>query len=353
MPNTLTWYTDMNIPVANTSSLAGVNSSLLWGIKAVLTGQVTGSNGVNGAAPSSSYWTCVSSSDGSSVAASDTWGSVYDSNKFIYGLNLSNYTGSFSWTILRSPSSIASSGYLYLLLMYAGGNEETQIGGFISNTPFNSGSATRRPISANEVSLAAYNATNNMSLYLGPYTSLGNYKYHICRTATGQFWLGMSKNQTSKFGRLIGVGATTETKASEGQPWYSFWWNENSTFNDSNFLALTYFNSYLTMASRTHNNAQDTELRILRPYTGTENRDGDSFDRTTTNLQGELDVFPAYVFYEGTTQATANTSVGFKGKLTDVVVSSYLLGSVYPASGDVEKVCLGGLWLPFDVAPSL
>lgn len=356
MANTLTWYTDMNVPITSSSTIQEINKSFIWGLKALLCGQITGSHGINGAAPSSSYWTCVSSSDAVNATTSDLWGSSYNSSKLVYGANISNYADAgvpYSWAVLRSPSSISTSGYLYFLLLYSGGSSGDsygQIGAYISNTPFLNGTITSRPVATNEVPLI-YNVNSQMSLYLGP-TSTGDYKLHLCRTDSGQFWFAASKNSTNKFGRLLGIGSVSEVRSPETQPWYVSVDYRQSDFSNQAINNLSNYNSYFVTVSRTHNNLYDTELNFLRPYTGIEYGDN-SFDRETTNLQGTLDAFPLYYMYKPTSQAVATTSYGLKGKVTDVFVSGHIQGAVYPSSGDVEKVSIGCLWLPFDVAPQL
>jgi hypothetical protein len=352
MANTYTWYTDMNIPIADSSTTQAINSSLLWGFKAVLKGEVTGSNGINGAAPSSSYWTTVSSSDGSNVAASDLWGSTYDSSKFTYGDNLTNYTGSHSWMVLRSPSSLTDNGYLYLLLLYSGPSSAQYVGAFISNTVFTGGTASRRPASTNEVSLYNVSTTSNMQLGLGSSTT-GDYKYHLCRTSNGMFWFAASKNGSGEFGRLIGIGKTSETRSPEGQAWYTWWEHISNNYTQDYIGDPSYWGSYGGFSSRTHNDLYDTELSPIIPYVNATVSGQNSFMRTTTNVQGDLDAFPLYMYYKGTSQIVQYTSVGIKGKIEDAFISSYLPGSVYPTSGDVERVAVGALWLPFDVAPQL
>lgn len=356
MANTYTWYTDMNVPIADSTSVQNINKSFAWGLKALLKGEVTGSRGINGAAPSSSYWTCELSSDGTSRSTSDLWGSSYDSSKINYlEGNSHNFTGSHSWIVLRSPSGISSAGYLYFLLCYAGptnGESDGYIGAFISNTPFGGGSSSLRPTSSNEVSIR-YSFSSYMDVGLGPNTT-GDYKIHLCRTSNGQFWFAGSKNTTGKFGRVVGIGATTETRSPETQPWYVFWDKESNGFNTLAHFQLADWGNNVYNVSRTHNNLYKTELLPLRPYSGNESHTVlDSFNRSSTNVQGDLDAFPLYLLYKGSTQAVAGASVGIKGKVEDVFISSHLPGAVYPTSGDVEKVCVGGLWLPYDVAPEL
>jgi hypothetical protein len=342
----------MNIPIADTSSGQKINKSFIWGLKALLKGEITGSRGVNGAVPSSSYWTTVSSSDGSTKSSSDLWGSTFDSTKIVY-LSTTTYTGSHSWMILRSPSSISSAGYLYLLLAYGGNGTETNgyAGIFISNTPFTGGDPALRPTSTNEFALTP-SSTNSANTFGS--TTTGDYKLHMCRKSNGEFWFAASKNTTGKFGRIFGIGSVDEVRSPEAQPWYAFIDGTSNNFNDSSFFLPSNFSTYVNIGSRTHNNLYKSELSVLRPYSGTEDVSStNSFTRNTTNLQGDLDAFPVYLFYKGTFQDVQGTSVGIKGKVPDVFFSSYLPGSVYPPSGDVEKVCIGSFWLPFDIAPEL
>ena len=175
----------------------------------------------------------------------------------------------------------------------------------------------------------------------------------MCRKSNGEFWFAASKNTTGKFGRIFGVGSVDEIRSPESQPWYGFIDAQQHNFN-TDYFSPTNFPTYVRIGSRTHNNLYKSELSVLRPYSGQESQTStDSFTRNTTNLQGDLDAFPVYLFYKGTTQDIQGTSVGIKGKVADVFFSSYLPGSVYPPSGDVEKVCIGSFWLPFDIAPEL
>jgi hypothetical protein len=188
-----------------------------------------------------------------------------------------------------------------------------------------------------------------MFLYLGS-TQTGTYKYHLCRTSNGTFWFAASKNGSNVFGRLLGVGSVSETRSPEAQPWYAIWYNASNNYATTAIRIGQY--STFNIPSRTHNNLYDTYLTILRPVSNNEFSD-DAFDRPYTNVQGDLDAFPAYLCYTGQNQFVQYTSAGLKGRLDDVFISSFLPGSVYPASGDVEKVAVGSLWLPFDVAPQL
>jgi hypothetical protein len=351
MANVKTWYTDMNVLVTDGTSTTTINGNLLWGLKALLKGDITGSHGINGAAPTSSYWTCVRSSDGVTATNSDLWGtSSYDHSKMVYGDNLTNYAGQpLSWMTLRSPEDLTPSGPLYLLLLYSGPDATQTVGAFISNTAFTSGTTESRPTSSTEISLGGITDNNNMTLYLGS-TQTGTYKYHLCRTSNGTFWFAASKNGSNMFGRLLGVGSVSEVRSPEGQPWYGIWYDASNNYT-TDILKTNLFSNF-NIPSRTHNNLYDTYLNIIRPVGGDEGGN-DAFDRPSTNVQGDLDSFPAYLFYKGSNQSVQFTSVGLKGRLDDVFISSYLPGAVYPASGDVEKVAVGSIWLPFDVAPQL
>lgn len=100
-----TWYSsgDQNTP--DNSSDANTAKAMLWLLKAMLTGQVTGPTvGSNGAPPVSARWTLLGSSDGVAAAmdAVDRWGSSYDVTKLVRGFG----GAARSWVVLKSPNGL-------------------------------------------------------------------------------------------------------------------------------------------------------------------------------------------------------------------------------------------------------
>lgn len=112
MSTNRTWYSELNYLNADTSSASNSAKSLLWGIKAMLCGDVSGtSQGHTGARPVGSRWTVLGSSNGTTGAidAVDRWGSTFSAANMVRD----SAGNARSWIILQSPAGIPGGPYYW------------------------------------------------------------------------------------------------------------------------------------------------------------------------------------------------------------------------------------------------
>jgi len=326
-----TWYTDANIDVAESGSQEKHLKSVAWGLKALLTGQITGSQGSTGAAPTGSYWTCVSSSDGTTADTSDNWGSSYDASKLVRATNSNPH----SWIVLKSPNNIASDGPYYLLF-----DMDSSSGGSMtvrySKNNFTGGTNTTSPTSVGSLEINQY-----IQFYADSDTLLPVY-YSITRDANGGFYFIAVKQSTGAITYFSLVGLDDMQNNDSWRVWSSF-----SSFSNTNSLAGSAIAS-IKLIGRTYNSAAvsstyDSNCFInMVSVAGSALYSVNSFDANT----GNYFTFPFFIY-------SSNTGLGgYRGRLPDAqfIGTGKNTGDVVPSVGNIEQCLIGNLLLPFGVS---
>lgn len=94
------WCTRSNVPISDYSSLTRTVDSVMWSFKEHLLNNASAGS-FQGTRSTGSLWTVVSSSDGTSAAASDLWATgTFDPNKFVHAGAGTNH----SWMQVRNAS---------------------------------------------------------------------------------------------------------------------------------------------------------------------------------------------------------------------------------------------------------
>lgn len=328
-----TWYTDANIDVAEGGSQENHLKSIVWGLKALLTGQITGSHGATGEAPGSSIWTCISSSDGTTADGNDNWGLIYDTNKLVRNTN----GNAHSWIVLKSPDAIASDGPYYLLLDF-----DNSSGGYMtvkySKNDFTGGTNTSSPSSVDALDIVQSN-----QFYSDTNTTSPVY-YSITRETNGGFYF---------IGVRQGIGAVTYMSIvglDDMQPndtWRA--WSSFSTYDGYNALGQFGLQTYVKLAGRTYNSAADSVTSNGTCFFNTVffgNTPLYSSDRAMDANTGNYFTFPFFIY-------SLNVGLsGYRGRLPDVQIigTGKNSGDVVPSVGNIEQSLNGNILLPFGVS---
>ena len=145
------WYSRGNSIFPSVTTALNISKSWFWLFKANLKGEVaTGTiasviSGTRGtvARPTSSFWVCISSSNGTGTAnGTDLWTATFDGTKIVHALGGTNH----SWMYLKSPEAL---GPVYVVLDCCApvtvGDDHSNAGIIWSYFPFTGGTATTRP----------------------------------------------------------------------------------------------------------------------------------------------------------------------------------------------------------------
>lgn len=327
-----TWYTDANIDVAESGSQDKHLKSVAWGLKALLMGQITGSQGSTGAAPTGSYWSCVSSSDGTTADTNDNWGSSYDSSKLVRNSNSSAH----SWIVLKSPNNIASDGPYYLLL-----DMDDSSGGHMSikysKNNFTGGTSTNSPTSVGQLDINE----SGMQFYADINTTLPVY-YSITRDSNGGFYFIAVKQTTGAITYFSIVGLDDMQINDTWRSWATF-----ISISNTNSLAGNALGS-MTISGKTYNSSTESSTNNYTNYLsmlsvgGTPIYNTAGFDANT----GNYFTFPFFIYSSNIGLA------GYRGRLPDAqfIGTGKNTGDVVPSVGNIEQCLIGNLLLPFGVS---
>jgi len=329
-----TWYSDANIVTAASGSKMELVKSTIWGLKALLMNNITGSRGANGAAPTGSYWTCVSSSDSVTANASDNWGSSYDSSKLVTGSN----GNAHSWIVLKSSNAIATDGPYYLLMDFDK-TTEGQVTFKYSKNNFTGGTSTSSPTSTNSVNS---NNSFNSNWYDDTSTDI-EIRINICRDSNGSFYYTVVKNNKGCIS-MFALCSLEDMHASD--TWRV--WSISNTANDAEVnntnIASTFF------AGRTYNGSALSDYENSTCGLSTFSFNGNLLHNLSSTdsinaITSKYFTCPLFVY-----SLNDNLS-GYRGKFPDAALigDGKNSGDVVPSVGNVEQCLFGNLLLPFDI----
>lgn len=359
-----TWYTDANVAISDFSSALRVAQSILWGLKALLKGEVSGTNGPDGAPPVGSRWTCEGSSDSATAGmdAVDRWGATFDNTKLVR-----NTSGSaHSWIVLKSPAALAP---LYMLIDWSTGSDATVTlrfsynaftGGSATTAPTSTGSWAHSPDGSSSVSLSFTDGSSN------------NHNLHRVTDANGNFWFTSSKNASGLFHWLVGVQTLSETRTGETKPVISLVHqgfggrgagaqgarNPQGFFNAGGSRSGANTNPLVIGGRLYDNSAQMIGGPLTIGYGvypaadfGMQGDTGgtEAWRAAENAIDSKWDFFPCWVYDVNSTKG------GTRGRIPDLstVVNGVTIGAGAPSVASQERCVVGDLVIPFSVAPSL
>lgn len=336
MPTSKQWYTSANLAIADSTTASRCAHSSIWGFGAMLLGHQSGTNGPEGARPSSSNWTLAGSSN-SSTAGMDTTDRLNFSGAFTDANWVRAAAGvAHTWFVLSSPNTVLD-GPWHICFDYIGPTNDQTCTLVVSKNVFSGGSTTARPTSVNESVLTGFQFCS---------TTQAAGKIHLAIDADGNFrWL-RSRNGTGYFDTFISIESLVEYHS--GDPARAFMLTH---FLDSGTGALTNSQSPAMRGlcndgttALTTNNCGIGEM-LFRPG-------GISLTsyNTTNTVDSTVDALPMCYVYDNTTARK-----GIRGRYPDMwdVGAQVAVGSTFPGTGNPERTLVGSKMIAFSVAPSL
>lgn len=331
-----TWYTTANRALDDVTTAQRMASSALFALYGTLAGYVSGTDGPEGARPSSVYWTLVGSSDSSTAGIDSTQriGTSYNNAKWV---NVTAGGTPHTWFVLQSPSGLLD-GPWYLCVDWIGSTVEAATF-VISKNVFSGGSVSARPTSTNEAALTA-------QVFIE--TTVAACKSYFSTDANGGFRFLLSRNGQGLFQFYLAVEALVEARSS-GDAARTFMLCQQGTSSRGAGSQETSF-VIRGLASDGTTAITSTSLSL---FGTTMPSSGQSFasDATTTNaIDSQVDALPMGWIYDNTT-----SHKGMRGRLPDwwAIGAQVAIGSTVPSTGNPERIIVGTIMIPGSVAPSL
>ena len=331
-----TWYNSFNLALASTGTATLAANSALWALAAMLTGNQSGTNGPEGARPSSVYWTLVGSSN-SSTAGMDSTDRLHLTGSFTSGDWVRAAAASpHTWFVLQSPSGLLD-GPWYICVDYIGPTNDQTCSIIVANNAFSGGSTSARPTATNEAALTSFQFIS---------TTAGAGKAHLSTDANGGFrWL-LSRNGTGYFSTAIAIEPLVEYHSADAAR--TIMW---TSFLDSGVGAM-HSTSNWTFRGKTQDNSAAVVSSTMGIMSVQFRPSGSDFNilTSTNSLDSTVDALPvAYVM-----DSTASHH-GIRGRLPDAWATGAQVvpGSVFPATGNPERIQCGHWEIAGSVAPSL
>lgn len=332
-PLSKNYCTRVNAPVPDQSSANNLTEAVAWTLKASLMDQVTSGTFSGSVRHANSVWTCLSSSDGTSVAGSDLWGATYTASKLV-----TNYNGSaHSWILLRNTTvnldllidlNNAIAGYLRVSCADIGS--------------YGAGTTTSGPISStSEFQLGVAPGVAATSLILGDKTLTTQHYCHITFDDSGYFWFLVNRLTTYVFHSSIALLQTTGADPLDTRN--RFLVMGGGTISNQGAPQFTYVASQQGVTSR----AYDKTLAI----------GGASSQSYATNFvvdPNHLDDALSGASYMYPVKVWSTTPLSYRGTFPDVYECHNIIpGMSYPDVPTQTHLTAGNYLLPFYGTPLL
>lgn len=322
-----TYYADFNIAYDNGSSSLNLMRSLVFGIKALLKGTKTGTNGPAGAAPGSSFWTVLGSSDGSTagIDGTDRWTDTFDSSKLVRAA-----AGvAHSWVILSHATTAT------WLLIDLGTASDTTFNLLFSRTAFTGGSITARPTATQEYGFTTASIADT--------TTAVTHRLSKVTDAAGNFFIFGAKTSAGLFHTWLGHTVLGSPRTGDSHPYVAIYESSVTGRGAGTYTgAMGRSTAAAGVQARSPNGASPGDVGAT---TGIVLPQSSYFTVTHNNASDSLrDAFPAWFWWRG----GSGTLSGTRGKLPDVgmVNAGTNPGDVSPATGDSERVVVGNFLVP-------
>lgn len=330
------WYTSANLALADSTTANRCAHSSIWGFGAMLLGNLSGTNGPEGARPGTCYWTLEGSSN-STTAGIDTTDRLHFAGSFTDADWIRANAGTaHTWFVIKSPTALLD-GPWYFCFDYIGPTNDQTCSIIVSKNVFSGGSTTARPTSTGESVATSVQFCS---------TTAGAGKIHLNIDANGNFrWL-RSRNGTGYFDTYISMEGLVEYH----------------TVDPARTFCLTHFldSGRGVMGVSPTCNIRGLSTNGTTALTGSDAGIADIWfyptsitlsSYTSTNvLDSTVDSIPCCYLYENTAGRK-----GMRGRYPDMweCGSQVAVGSVFPSVGNIERVLLGSKMIAMSVAPSL
>ena len=345
-----TWYSRGNVPLPDVSSQNNVRKSFCLILKNLLIGAETGGT-ADVTRPASTYWTVVSSSDGTTSGASDLWGTTFDGSKIIS-------TPTKSWIVLQSPASM---GPMYCLIYYAQ-NVDNQHVSFSTSAPTGGTTSAYPAITANSMGLGGYYGNGGYTTNAAALCSIGDSTAtaqlaHFTVNSLGGFHFAVSRTAAANglFHTHAMLDKATDTQTGDVHP---YWCAQNGS------------------SGGTNNRGAPTASGLVwstRKYDGTFGTPGNNadgmmtfkYEMTATRadvaqadaLGGVHLATPHFLMRTNTTTASCNA---WSGRIPDFhpiaegsSTGAIAVGASVPNSSSPLFHVVGNFLVPFGVVPTL
>lgn len=331
-----TWYTTANRALDDVTTAQKMASSALFALYGTLAGYVSGTDGPEGARPSSVYWTLAGSSDSSTagIDATQRIGTSYNNAKWV---NVAAGGTPHTWFVLQSPSGLLD-GPWYLCVDWIGASVETATF-VISKNAFTGGTTSARPTSTNEAALTG-------QLFIE--SVVAACKSYFSTDANGGFRFLLSRNGQGIFQFYLGIESLVEARTSGDS-------GRTLMFCQQTTSARGAGTQETSMSVR--GLAQDGTTALVSTigtlFETTFSATGGSWGTSSTgtnSIDSQVDALPMGWVYDNTT-----SHKGIRGRLPDwwAVAAQVAVGSTVPSTGSPERIIAGTIMIPGSVAPSL
>lgn len=337
------YYTESNAASPDTSTSLRVMQSMLWGLKAMLLGQLLGTTGTSGAPPAGALWSHYASCDGAAVStnpAVDLWTAAFDASKLIRAA-----AGvAHSWIVLKSPAAITALGVPFYLLISLGTGTDARIQLGLAKTAFAGGTTTDDPTSANSV----LGPETGNQFAVSDVTAGVAHRFSLYTDANGDFVMTFARNAVGWPHTIFAVKALTGPNAGDLYPICLI----IETKITSRGVLDSAGGTSNTMVATGWDGSQGLNIRsgggTLIPQTSAGTRimspDATWFSRTAVNEQTTLqDALTCFVNFHGSAGV-----LGVRGTIADwfLTNNTRAVGSCEPTAGATEHTLVGNIWMP-------
>lgn len=342
-----TWYTEGNYANPDISSAANSAKSLLWSIKALLCGDVSGAvQGHTGARPNGSKWTVYGSCDASTAAfdSTDRWGSTFNASKIVNA----NFGTAHSWIVLKSPTGL-NGGNTYLNLVYRESGDGLFVASF-ANTATGFGS----PSITNDFTGPSDSCLLNAAPYKFHDGTASQWRTHLCVDDVGRFYMVWGKSGTNHISGILAIVDAANLPSGDVRPLVGLY-DYDETFTRSvptDTSASTAGGS--KACGHSYNNGEvagtDTGKMLIFSMRGIANN-ADAFSTkitTVSPVDGTVGGIRPVLVY------SSASSKYIKGCYPDAYITGAQVanGSADPLTGNMEHVQIGNWKLPFNAVLS-
>lgn len=348
------WFTDGNILTEDSTTAANSIRSVLWGLKALLTGN-------RGTYAGTGLWTVEGSSDAVTFSATDNvdrWGvTTFTASKIVRG---AAGTEAHSWFVLKSPLAL---GPMYLLIDYISSNDAA-ITIQLSSTPFTGGSLLNAPTSTKAWNIQEHASGASSKTFHD--NTAGAVRLYRITDDDGNFWFTTAKSGTGIFHWFIGVQKLSNTKPGDLAPVFSFWsytaggrgggsmvdinanlWNlKANVSNDTRNVRGRRFDDTGTYGI----SGTTTGIYPMIPMVGSTTSYWSSSSTTTNGIDGAHDIIEPVLL-----SGIDTGYVGYRGTVPDIAIvpNTVTVGGSVPTAASQERMCVGSVLIPSSVAPIL
>lgn len=349
-----TWQYDVN-RVWTPASAVEHTRYQMWYLKAFLKGEIGGA--------ASGLWTCVGSSDAVTANVSDNtdrWGSPYNGAKIVRA----NAGTAHSWIVLKSPNFTAggiSATPFYMLLDF-GTTADANIVIAYSKVGFTGGTTLARPTATDEWGVGQIAGLVPTSLAYNDGSASAPYRVHGILCTDGSFCFLHSKDGSGVFQTIQVFSVLANVKAADAYPVFTLFCATPSGWpvdTAKGIATPTFASAYCTGRNYA---GTVCSLPVLVPGGGGTTTPHLVYHQTGTGTWSQADgadgSMPDFPFWVAT--SGGSNLDGIKGRLQDFAlcpvpgnIAGLPIGAVEPASGTITSVNLGGVWAPFNAAPTL